>query len=366
LKPFLREIKLNIPGKEYNVYLGRESFKKLSDILQKEKLNGKFFLVIDSKVNKLYSNVIDQTFNRIGTSIKKTVIVSSEKNKSYAALQKIHSVLIKNNFGRDSIIVAIGGGIIGDIAGFAAATFMRGVKYIQIPTTLLSGVDSSVGGKTGINFNDTKNVIGSFHQPSLVVIDTEFFKTLPEEEQLCGLGEIVKYGFLTNERFFNFLKKNIQSILTNKEAVINKVISESIKFKGNIVEADEKESGIRKLLNLGHTFAHAFEVQQKHKLKHGQAVIVGITCSLYLARELKVIYEKDFFKYLNFLLLFTGKIKLAEVNTSVIYNIMKRDKKNRQNEIRFVLVNKIGSILTDVPAEKKKVIHSINQAIQHF
>ncbi len=362
----MKRIKVNIPSKEYNVYLGKESFKELPAILKREKLEGNFLVVIDNKVNRLYSKIIDQTFNQANLNVKRLVVVSTEKNKSYTTLQRIHSALIKNNFGRDSIIIAIGGGIIGDIAGFAAATFMRGIKFIQIPTTLLSSVDSSVGGKTGINYVNTKNIIGSFHQPSLVIIDTDFFKTLPKDEQLCGLGEIVKYGFLTNERFFNFIRKNVDLILNNDATVIRKVISESIKFKGNIVEADEKESGIRKLLNLGHTFAHAFEVQQKHKLKHGQAVIVGITCSLYLSKELKIISEKDFIKYLDFLLLFSDRIKIAKVNNSTIYNIMKRDKKNRQNEIQFVLVNKIGSILTDVPADRKMVIQSINQAVQHF
>jgi len=360
----MKKIEIKIPDKEYNVILGLKSFQQLPKLLKKEKLNKNILLVIDKNVNKYYSNLIEDTF--ISINHKKIIITSSEKKKNFETLNKIHSSLIKNNFGRDTVIIAIGGGIVGDITGFAAATFMRGIKYVQVPTTLLASVDSSVGGKTGINFNHTKNIIGSFHQPELVVIDTEFFKTLPEEELLCGIGEIIKYCFLTDEQFFNYVKKNIQNLLSLNDASIHHVITKSIKFKGNVVAADEKESGIRKILNLGHTFAHAFEVEQNHKLKHGQAVIVGITCSLYLSKQLNIISENDFRKYLDFLLLFADKIKLQKVNISTIYNIMKKDKKNRSNEIRFVLVNTIGNILTDVPASKKSVIYSITKGISHF
>lgn len=360
----MKRIKIQIPNKEYCVFLGSNSFVQLPKILKKENLTTNILLVIDKNVNRYYSKIIDDTFS--GIKHKRIVLTSSEKNKNFETLNKIHSSLIKNNFGRDTIIIAIGGGIIGDITGFAAATFMRGIKYVQVPTTLLASVDSSVGGKTGINFNHTKNIIGSFHQPELVVIDTEFFKTLPEEELLCGIGEIIKYCFLTDVQFFNYVKKNIQNLLSLNPSSIQHVITKSIEFKGNVVSADEKESGIRKILNLGHTFAHAFEVEQNHKLKHGQAVIVGITCSLYLSKELKIISEKDFRRYLDFLLLFANKIKLRKVNISKIYNIMKKDKKNRSNEIRFVLANTIGNILTDVPASKESVIDSITKGISHF
>ncbi|MCP5061937.1 MAG: 3-dehydroquinate synthase [Ignavibacteriae bacterium] len=360
----MKKISVKIPDKEYNVFLGSNSFVQLPKLLKKENLTNNLLLVIDKNVHRYYSQIIDGTFSRI--KHKRIVLTSTEKNKNFETLNKIHSLLIKNNFGRDAIIIAIGGGIIGDVTGFAAATFMRGIKYVQVPTTLLASVDSSVGGKTGINFNSTKNIIGSFHQPELVVIDTEFFKTLPEEELLCGIGEIIKYCFLTDEQFFNYVKKNIQNLLLLKPSSIQHVITKSIKFKGNVVSADEKESGIRKILNLGHTFAHAFEVEQNHKLKHGQAVIVGITCSLYLSKELGIVSEDDFRKYLDFLLLFADKIKLRKVNITRIYNIMKKDKKNRSNEIRFVLANKIGNTFTDVPASKKTVITSITKGISHF
>ncbi len=362
----LQKIKINIPEKDYNVYLGKEIFSKLPTLLNKEGIVGSILLVVDSNVKKYHSDLIKETFDNSTNKVKSITVTATEKNKSFETLQKILSTLIKYNFGRDSIIIAIGGGIIGDITGFAASTYMRGIKYIQVPTTLLASVDSSVGGKTGINFCQTKNVIGSFYQPELVLIDINFFETLPNEERLSGLGEVIKYCFLTNKRFFNYVKNNIDGIMNNDSKIIEKIITESIKFKGGVVEADEKESGVRKVLNLGHTFAHAYEVQQKHKLKHGQAVIVGITNALYLSHSLGLIEKKVLNEYLDFLLMFSDKLKLKDIDINTLFEIMQRDKKNRENEIKFVLLKNVGEIITDVPAPKKFVTESILKTITHF
>lgn len=361
----MKKIEINIPQNSYWVYLGKNILPKIVDLIKSEKISGDIFLVIDYNVAKYYSEVIDKAFGG-SSNYKKIIIRTSEKNKSYESLQKIHSALIKNNFNRDSVLVAIGGGIIGDIAGFAASTYMRGIKYIQVPTTLLSAVDSSVGGKTGINFNGTKNIIGTFYQPRFVLIDINFFSTLPQEEMLCGLGEVIKYCFLSDKKYFNYVSKNIDKILSNDDKVIQKIISESVKFKGNVVEADEKESGIRKILNLGHTFAHALEVDQDHKLKHGQAVIVGINCALYVSLSLNLLSESSFSSYNNFLKSFNDKIKIKTFNKSGIYKTMLRDKKNRSNQIKFVLLKDIGNLVTDLPAEKTLINNAIIKGISDF
>lgn len=362
----MKKIKINIPQKEYNVFLGSGVVNQIPQILKKEKLSGKILLVFDSKVKYHYGKQIKDTFKDSELTFNSMSIVSSEKNKSFETLQKIHKVLIDNNFGRDSIIVAIGGGIIGDIVGLAASTFMRGIKYVQIPTTLLASVDSSVGGKTGINFNHTKNVIGSFYQPETVIIDTNFFNTLPAEEILCGLGEIIKYCFLIDKSFYGKVSKNIDQILNNDEKIIKQVIESSIRFKGSVVENDEKEAGIRKVLNLGHTFAHGFEVEQNHKIKHGQAVIVGITCAAYLSYNLGIITINQLNEYIILLKSFSQKIKLRYVDKAKLHKIMHRDKKNRNDEIKFVLIKNIGEIVTDIIAPKKIVSKSINEALAHF
>jgi 3-dehydroquinate synthase len=362
----LQKIRIKIPSKEYNVYLGENSFSQLPTLINNQNLTGSILFVLDSNVKKYYSELIASVIETIPQKVRAIVIQSSEKNKSYQTVQKIHSYLIKNNFGRDSVIVAMGGGIVGDIAGFAASTYMRGIKYIQIPTTLLSSVDSSVGGKTGINFGSTKNIIGSFYQPDFVIIDTKFFDTLPQEERLCGLGEIIKYCFLIDKRFFNYVKINVENILNNKPSVLKKVITESIKFKGGVVEADEKEASIRKVLNLGHTFAHAFEVEQKHKLKHGQAVIVGTTCAAILSNKIGAITQKDLDEYLDFLLLFKDRIQLRNVDKSILFEVMSLDKKNRNSEIKFVLIKNIGEILTDVSTSKSNINSALSETIAYF
>ncbi|MBK7980381.1 MAG: 3-dehydroquinate synthase [Ignavibacteriae bacterium] len=362
----MKKIKIDIPNNAYNVYLGNNIFTNILDLLKKENLLNDFLLVIDKNVDELYSSLIDGVFNSFGKKVNKIIIEATEKKKNFESVKAIHSTLIKNNYGRDSIIIAIGGGIIGDVAGFAASTYMRGIKYVQIPTTLLASVDSSVGGKTGINFEDTKNIIGSFYQPKLVLIDTQFFGTLQQDEILCGLGEIVKYAFLLDSNFYSFVNKNISKILSNDFETINKVIYNSVKFKGSVVTADEKESGIRKILNLGHTFAHAFEVQQKHKLKHGQAVIVGITCAIYLSHKLNFLTQKNFENYLRFLTQFSDKIKLSKIDNESIMNIMQKDKKNRNNKIKFVLIQNVGNILTDVNVDPNLINQSITEAVSHF
>ncbi|MBK8945236.1 MAG: 3-dehydroquinate synthase [Ignavibacteriae bacterium] len=362
----MKKIKINIPNNEYEVFLGKNIFPQIISFLKDKNFYQDYCLVIDKNVNKFYSKVIDNAFSSLEKKVKKIIIESAEKNKSFDSVQKIHSELIKNNFGRDSIIIAIGGGIIGDVAGFAASTYMRGIKYVQIPTTLLASVDSSVGGKTGINFESTKNIIGTFYQPKFVLIDTNFFSTLPNDEIICGLGEIVKYAFLIDKKFYKFVKENINKIITNDDEITTKVIFTSVKFKGSVVTVDEKESGIRKILNLGHTFAHAFEVQQNHKLKHGQAVIVGITCALYLSLKLNLIDKINFDENLNFLLQFSNKIKLSKVDNEKIFSVMQKDKKNRDNKIKLVLLNSVGTILTDISVESQLINQSISEAIVHF
>ena len=362
----MKKIHINIPQHGYNIFLGEKIINSLPKLLKTEKLFDRIFLVIDSNVNKLYSKELFAILDDKKLDYKSIIIKASEKNKSYETLQKIHKALIKYNYGRDTIIIAVGGGIIGDVTGFAASTYMRGVKYIQIPTTLLASVDSSVGGKTGINFNNTKNVIGAFYQPKMVLIDTNFFSTLPEEEMLCGVGEIIKYCFLTEPKYFNYVKKNIDKLLSNNTSTITKVVAESVKFKGDVVAADEKESGIRKILNLGHTFAHAYEVEQNHKIKHGQAVIVGIASALYLSKELSLISDEKFDQFINLLLQFKPKIKLHKVNNYSAYKIMQHDKKNRDNKIKLVLLKDVGKIVTDISCSKKMIIDAIEFGVNTF
>lgn len=362
----MKNIKIELPENPYTVKTGKKVFPDLLKEIKKLKTHKNLFVIVDSNVFKIYKSQIDDLFSDYPEKCFIQKVKVTEKTKSFETVNSLYSKLIAKQFGRDTLIIAIGGGILGDIAGFVAATYMRGIPFIQVPTTILAAVDSSVGGKTGINFDNTKNIVGAFHQPEMVLIDTEFFNTLPEEEIICGLGEIAKYALLTDDKFFNFINKNFGKIISLDAAPLQKVISVSVNYKASVVIADEKENGIRKLLNLGHTFAHAIEVEQNHKIKHGQAVVVGITCACYLANKLGYFDDKLLEKYLSLLVKFREFIEMETFDIKKLFALMNRDKKNRDNKIKFVLPVTTGNILIDVTASKEDVIYSLENGINLF
>lgn len=362
----MKKIKVNLGGSSYPVYIGKNNFAKLNRLLKNHTSASSYFFIVDSKFNYYHKFPVDQLINSFDSKTGKLIFKSTEKNKSYVSINRIHEKLIKGKFGRDTAIIAIGGGITGDIAGYAASTFMRGLEYVQVPTTLLADIDSSVGGKTGINFSGIKNIIGTFHQPKFVLIDTSFLSTLDKNELLCGMGEAFKYSLIGSESFYNFFTKKFTSLQKCEHSSITKLIEESVKLKSAVVEHDEKESGLRRILNLGHTFAHAIETEQTHKIKHGQAVVIGIVCSIYLSHSLGILNIQKAEEFLNAARLFYGKIKLSSPNAAKIYDFMQNDKKNRSGEIKFVLLQDTGKILLDISADKKLVLNSINKGIDFF
>ena len=362
----MRKIEVKIPAKEYSVMIDTHSFDRLEKIIKSKKLYTNIFLVVDKNVLELHRSKIIRFVSNFPGKYFIHEFDADELNKNISSAEKIFANLISNGFGRDTLLIAIGGGITGDLAGFTASTFARGIQLIQIPTTLVAAVDSSVGGKTGINFGDTKNIVGSFYQPEFVLIDTDFLKTLPEEEIICGLGEIIKYAFLTDQKFFIAVKNNFQKLLKQDSSLILKIIETCVSYKRDIVTRDEKESGLRKVLNLGHTFAHALEVEQEHNIKHGKAVIAGLACALDLSRRTGVLNSKNFDEYVKLPQLFADKIKLEKYDIQNIYESMKRDKKSRNYKMKFILMKSIGNILVDVEAEENEVKNSIQQGLSIF
>ncbi len=358
----MKKIKINLNENSYDVLIGRGIFGSLHKEVSKRKLSPEFFSVVDGNLNRLHKGKVDKLID----PKSKFIFKSGEKNKSFNTLQSIHRKMINKKLGRSGAVLALGGGIVGDVTGFAAATYMRGIHYLQVPTTLLAAVDSSVGGKTGINFDSTKNVIGSFYQPKLVLIDTDFFKTLPEEEILCGVGELVKYAFIIDKRFYNYLSKNLDKVLRLNPAAVEKVVVESVKYKGAVVAQDEREGGLRKVLNFGHTFAHAVEVEQKYKIKHGQAVIIGIACALQLSHKLGLIDNAALEEHLKFIKRFQKRIRIKSYDKRKLYSIMQRDKKNKNGTIRFVLMKDVGEMLLDVEAERKDVFEALDKGLRLF
>ena len=342
------KLKVKAKNGKYPIIIGTNFLNKLSQIFKENRLEfDKCFLLIDKKIGKIKIREISKSITQ-----KKVICLfnSSEKNKNIHSINKILNLLQKNNFNRSDCLMTIGGGIIGDTGGFAASLFKRGLKFINIPTTLLAQVDSSIGGKTGVNTNYGKNLIGSFYQPNLVLIDTIFLKTLPKREIICGYAEILKHSLISNKKFFFYLNKNIKNILKLKSPFIEKAIFESCKIKKSIVQKDEKENNLRKVLNFGHTFAHAYEASMTYskKLNHGEAVILGIYSSLKFSLENNFMNLSDF----NLILNHFNKAKLSyninkyfsKKDTKKIIYFMQNDKKNNSEKINLVLLKRIGSI----------------------
>ena len=341
------KLRINTKTKQYPIIIGSNLSSKISKIINENSINFKqCLLVVDTNVSRKIISKIKKSLNK-----NKKIIYffdASEKNKNLNSVNKILDVLLKKNFSRDDCVISIGGGITGDIVGFAASLFKRGLKFINMPTTLLSQVDSSIGGKTGINTKYGKNLIGSFYQPNLVVSDIQFLKTLPKREIICGYGEILKHAIIANKKFYNFLDKNYKKILNLSSPFIEKAIFESCKIKKSVVEKDEKEKGVRKVLNFGHTFAHAYEASlgYSNKLNHGEAVILGMQTALRFSLENNLLKQNEYHSIINHI----SKVelpseikeyfKIRDLNKILLF--MSKDKKNNTDKINLILLNKIG------------------------
>ena len=353
--------------KKYPIYFGINSYINIKNILVKNNINTKKLMVIYDK------NIPKNIINKFKHSLKEDENIFlglniNEKIKNLDTVKKILNVLGKNNFNRNDSMICIGGGIAGDICAFAASIYKRGLKFVNIPTTLLSQVDSSIGGKTGINNFTGKNMIGTFCQPNVVITDIMFLKSLPKREMICGYAEILKHALISDKKFFIFLKNNFKNILNLNPNIIKKAIFKSCKIKKNIVEKDERETNLRKTLNYGHTFAHAFEstLGYTNKLNHGEAVLLGILVASKFSNkegflpksELKLIesHIKEL-KYNNLKKYFNKK------SVKTIINFMVKDKKNYSKNINIILLKRISKPLLNNAYPKIKIEKFLNALI---
>jgi 3-dehydroquinate synthase len=357
----MKKIKVQTESNHYPVYIGNKSLIQLADDINKYPVS-KCLFVVDENVDKYHSSLIKKLSALIDAKNFKYLFKATEKNKNLNQVEKIYKFLINNNFNRDSSIISIGGGITGDLASFSASTYMRGINFFQVPTTLLSMVDSSVGGKTGVNFGSRKNIIGTFYQPKGVYIFNNFLSTLPKSEIISGAGEILKYAFLADEKNYLLIKDSLKKIFMGDIYNFDRTISSCLNIKSNIVAVDEKETtGLRKILNLGHTFAHAFESASNFRLKHGEAVIGGIYSALFLSEKSGYLDKNLLTKFISdFNFIKPNKI-LKKLDLEVIYDLMNSDKKNTGGKIRFVLLQDIGNVIVDVSIDKKNVLSSMRK-----
>ena len=368
----MKPIKLNIKTKleNYPIIIGSNLIRNLNSYLNKSSIiSNQYLLIIDKNVpNQMVSKILNSFKKK---KIYKFIYKANEKNKNLIYVNKILQILLNKNFSRQDCLISIGGGITGDVGGFAASLHKRGLNFVNIPTTLLSQVDSSIGGKTGVNTKEGKNLIGSFYQPKLVISDVEFLKSLPKREIICGYGEVLKHSLILNKNFFNYLDKNSSQILNLKSPFIEKAIFESCKIKKVIVEKDEKEKDIRKILNFGHTFAHAYEAALGYSkgLNHGEAVILGIITALKFSLNIGLVTIKDYNRIIKHVidvkLPFNIKNYFSNKDLNKILSFMSKDKKNVSKKINLILLKKIGLTIIKNEYNHPKIRKFLNKELSN-
>jgi len=341
-------------GKNSYDILISDSFNGLPKALAEINAPKKLLVVTDTNVEKLYANEVNSLLLENGYDSKVYAFKAGEENKGMDSILGICGACIEHEMDRKSMIVALGGGVVGDMAGFAAAIFMRGINFVQIPTTLLSQSDSSVGGKTGIDFMESKNILGSFHQPKLVYMNVATLKTLPPEQFVSGMGEVIKHGIIRDADFFDYLEENVEKIKTLDSETLIKMDKTNCSIKADVVMHDEKEMGLRAILNFGHTIGHAVESAYDFKMTHGECVGIGMVAASYIAYKRNMIDEAMLCRIEKILVSygFKTRVKLPEKET--VYSFMQKDKKKVAGKLKFVLPVTIGDVVqtTDVTQEE--------------
>lgn len=339
-------INIKLPTSEYQVYIGLNILNDIGNILY----NKKILIISNPLIYNLYRDAVTGSLK--SAHIDRFLMEDGEKYKNLDTASRIYDYLIDNNYNRDACIVALGGGVVGDVAGFVASTYMRGIQYVHIPTTLLAQVDSSIGGKVGLNHPRAKNAIGSFYQPQFVYSDIITLKTLPDEEFENGMAEVIKYALIKDGGLFEMLSMNDKKSIRNEGILVN-IVRTCAQIKASIVEKDEKERDIRKILNFGHTAGHALESASGYAIKHGRAVSIGIVVAADLSVRKGLIRKEDKVRILTLLEKYGLPTAINKVDIREIYNIMKHDKKIYDNKMQFILLNSIGNaaIYEDISSE---------------
>lgn len=340
----MHEVRVELKERSYKIIIGRKVIQKLGHRLTEFRPSN-VAILSNRTIFPLYKDVILKSMGECGIEPRVFLIPDGEEYKDTLWAAYLYGELLKARFDRDSLLVAFGGGVVGDITGFVASTYMRGVRYVQVPTTLLAQVDSSVGGKTGVNHPLGKNMIGTFYQPSLVLIDVDMLKTLPRREFCAGVAEIIKYGVIADRGLFDFLETNMKDIFTMGDSLV-KAVKRSCEIKADIVSMDEREAGLRAVLNFGHTVGHAIETVTDYKsFLHGEAIAIGMCAAADLAVKLGIFQKENAAHIKRLIELYNLPIKIpADIDASSIIDVMEVDKKVRAGQLRFIFPESIGRV----------------------
>lgn len=309
--------------------------------------NRKMAIITDSNVGPLYASMVADCLKETGNEIFTYTFHAGEENKNLDTVQDVYAFLIQNCFDRRDMLVALGGGVVGDLTGFVAATYLRGISFIQVPTSLLAQVDSSIGGKTGVDFRAYKNMVGAFHQPKLVYMNLKTLNSLDARLFNSGFGEIIKHGLIKDDGYYQWLKKHLSEIQSRDYDVLEEMIAASCNIKREVVELDPTEQGDRALLNFGHTLGHAIEKLMKFSLYHGECVVLGMAAALKISCDRGMISRADYEDVLTVFDQYGFVLHISGIEADEIIAVSKRDKKMDAGRIKFILLDRIGHAYID-------------------
>lgn len=317
-------------------------------------------VVTDSRVGALYQEAVCRELEHTGLQVDVFVFPEGEASKNLNTVQDLYRFLIEHRYTRKDLLAALGGGVVGDLTGFAAATYLRGIDFIQIPTSLLAQVDSSVGGKTGVDFDQYKNMVGAFHQPRLVYMNMEVLKTLDDEQFASGMGEVLKTALIRDGAFYEWIINHMEPIMDRTAAVLTKMIQKCCQIKSAVVESDPTEQGERAILNLGHTVGHAIEKLKDFQLLHGHCVALGTIAAAFISFKRGYLSTEEFYEIRDMNVGFDLPIFFDGISSEDVLEATKSDKKMVNGQIRFVLLKKIGQAVIDCTVTDEEIVEAVN------
>lgn len=348
----------------YDIVLEQDYSGLLSELDKLDTINKKVCIVTDSKVSNYYLNEVVKLIENHVKTVKTFIFPFGESSKNLDTVYTLYEYLIKESFDRKDILIALGGGVVGDLTGYVAATYLRGISFLQVPSTLLSMVDSSIGGKTGVDFMAYKNMIGAFHQPKLVYMNLNSLKTLDSKEFYAGFGEIIKHGLIKDCSYYYWMKEHKEALKSRDVDTMYELVSRSCYIKKEVVEKDPKEVGDRALLNFGHTIGHAIEKLKEFKLLHGECVAIGMVAASYLSYLMNYLTLDEVKDIEDTIRGFNLPTFVSGLNSEEILKVTRSDKKVESGTLKFILLSKIGNAIIDTTIKEEKLIEAINYVIR--
>jgi 3-dehydroquinate synthase len=342
----MRSMKVNLDKKtssSYEIRIGHKIIDRMALIIAKNHKAGRYVLITDNSVGSIYAKQLVDSFKDVGLNINRIEFPAGESSKNINTVLDIVGKLLELGTDRSTMLIALGGGVVGDLVGFIASVYMRGIPYIQIPTTLIGQVDSSIGGKTAIDLTHGKNLLGTFCQPRAVFADLTFLETLPDKEFNNGLAEIIKYGIIDDEKMFSILEENMDTVKSRDSSVMLKLVEGCCRIKKSIVEIDEKEQGLRRLLNFGHTLGHALEAVSKYTISHGEGVALGMIAAARISEKMRYLDAVQLKRIEEIILRAGLPVKIPQnFSADEIISRLAMDKKKKDDVVHFILLKKIG------------------------